>query len=169
MSKSKKKRKKSFRNKNSEKKKSNKKIIIIFVLVIAVIAASIIIFVSLFLNNNAKGITGKSWVSKRAYTASGDEAELADIYNNRYTDYEGTLQFTDDGRFEIWLTPGNPDDGTHKGTYTYENGKISVTYDNEETAQFDVSYSQDGVVEYISVPYADDYGIYEVCFYPDEL
>lgn len=167
MSKSKKKRKKSFNNKICEKKKSNRKIIIIIsVLVIAVITAAIIIFLVLFSNNNAKGITGKSWVSKKAYTASGDEAELADIYNNRYTDYEGSLQFTDDGRFEIGLTPGDPDDGTHKGTYTYENGKISVTYDNEETARFDVVCFQNGDVEYISVPYADDYGSYMVYFYP---
>lgn len=164
MSKSKKKRKK-VGNIPKNIKKSNAKKIVIAIASLAVIAAVIAVLLIVFSGNKNSLLTEKIWTSQKAYTASGDEAELNEVYCVNYTSYEGTLTFTSDSTFELWLTPGDPDDGTHKGTYEFDGEKISVSFDSEETAEFDVEYSENGKIECIKVPYANDYDSYKVYFY----
>ncbi len=101
------------------------------------------------------------WVPSTASNASGDEVELAEIYDTNYTSYKGSMTFEDDGKFSLWLSPGDPTDGTHSGTYKLDDDKksVDVTFDNGTTDTFELEYNGDEISTIIV-----DYNSYTVCF-----
>lgn len=92
-----------------------------------------------------------TWIPMSAQNASGDEVLLNEVYNNNYTNYQGSLIFHSDGTFSFWMSPGDPSDGTHSGTYKLEGDKINVLFDDDTQSQFDVKKSGDS--EFIVVTY----------------
>ncbi len=166
---SKSKKKKQSEQKLAEKaaikrKKNRIKAVIITAVVLVVAAAAVAVGVILSYNPNAP-LYEKQWTSQKAYDASGDEADLYDVYNVLYSQYTGTLNFDKNGEFELWLTAGDPDDGTHKGTYKYEDGVIKAQFTGGDAVDFAVNYDENGEIESISVPYTNDLGSYTVYFY----
>lgn len=151
-------------NTAAQKRKKTVKTALITAFVLLAATAAVVLII-IFSKNPNGDIINREWTSKKAVTASGDEAELADVYNVLYSQYSGTLTFQDDETFELWLTAGDPDDGTHKGQYKYENGVISAEFDSGETKDFTVNYSEDGSIDSIAVPYSNDNGSYTVYFY----
>lgn len=163
MSKSKKKRKKSVDVKNTKRKKSYKKQIIGLVIGFLLVAAIIVVAIVFSRNPNAD-LIDKTWESYKAYISSNEEVELSAVYNNRYTNYQGRLLFNNDGTFEIWLTVGDANDGTHKGIYTYNDEVINVQYSSGVEEKFQVSKDESGKILYIVAPYTNDYDTYSVYF-----
>ena len=92
-----------------------------------------------------------TWIPMSAQNASGDEVLLNEVYNNNYTNYQGSLIFHSDGTFSFWMSPGDPSDGTHSGTYKLKGDKINVLFDDDTQSQFDVKKSGDS--EFIVVTY----------------
>lgn len=150
-------KKKNNSKKTVKPKKSNGKKIAVVLAIIAVAVAGIIVSVVLF-GNKGYDITSKIWYSQSATTASADEVDLAYIYSNNYSSYQGSMTFRDDNTFELWLTAGNPDDGTHKGKYSLEENKINVTFDNGEERVYTIHTNDKGDITQIEVPYANSYG-----------
>lgn len=148
-------------SKKKKQAKPNKRVIILVAAVsVVLIAAGIII--GIFAYQSGKGyadLEGVLWVPRGASNASGDEVSLSEIYNTKYDNYRGSLAFKNDKTFELWLTPGEADDGTHKGVY-------ELTGDNEISALFDdgtqtvFTIHRDGAdIDAISLIY-DGYTVY---------
>lgn len=105
-------------------------------------------------------LCAQPWAPDTAKNASGDEVELAEIYNNVYTNYKGSLNFDKDGNFELWLSPGDPGDGTHTGTYEVtEDDKIDIVFDEGTHTQFIINRNDNGIASIKVI-----YGEYEVYF-----
>ena len=97
------------------------------------------------------------WVPLRAVDASGDEVALSDIYNANYSNYQGSLSFQENNTFELWMGPGNPNDGTHSGMYEQKDGKVNVFFDDDSVEQFDIQNYGDNTL--LVVPY-NGYEVY---------
>ena len=106
---------------------------------------------------NALSLAGTVWVPLRAADASGDEVTLGDVYSTHYSNYQGTLSFEENKTFELWLSPGDPTDGTHTGMYEQKDGKINVLFDNDTEDQFEIK--KEGDTTLIAVPYGE-YKVY---------
>ena len=106
---------------------------------------------------NAIPLCDTVWVPLRAVDASGDEVVLNDIYNANYSNYSGSLSFQENNTFELWMGPGNPNDGTHSGMYEQKDGKINVFFDDDSVEQFDIQKNGDNTL--IVVPY-NGYEVY---------
>ena len=147
---------------SNKKKKSNTKKIIITISVFTVLGLIIgfIIGRQAVENKKLSALCDYTWVPSTANNASGDEVELAEIYDTNYTSYQGSMIFEDDGKFSLWLRPGDPSDGTHSGTYILNGNKcIDVTFDNGATNTYELKYTDDEITAIIV-----DYNNYEVCF-----
>lgn len=147
----------SKKSNKKNKKANNGKKIVILVSIIAVAIVGIIVSLILF-GNRGYDITNKIWYSQHATTASADEVDLQEIYKNNYSTYQGSLTFRDDSTFELWLTAGNPDDGTHKGKYSVNENKINVTFDSGTEKVYTIHADDKGNITEIEVPYTDNYG-----------
>lgn len=162
MSSKKKSSKQNISAENKKKPKNFKKRYVAIPFIIAgIICAGIIAFI-VFSTSQAplhSKIKNTSWKPAIAKNASGDEVELAEVYNVNYSSYTGSLEFKED-TFELWLSPGSPDDGTHSGSYVcVEDDRINVLYDQGTATEFKVKYNGDKVA-YIVVNYSD----YQVAF-----
>ena len=147
------KKKKSKKKNNSVKtvKKKSKKPMIIALCAVAAAAAAIVAIALL----NRPEEPPKFW--DRQYR----------IYNNeRYPNYQGSMSLKSDGTFSFWMGVGDPSDGTHKGTYTYDRASetVSATFDNGETAEFKVIKDSEGNIDRIEAPY----GEYKIWFEDSE-
>lgn len=157
----KKNKKASAKSKQSQKKQSKKlPIIISTVLGTIIIAAVVILSVSCFSNQNSKNeLCSYQWIPSTAKNASGDEVEMAEVYNTNYTSYQGSLTFNDDGSFSLWLSPGTADDGTHTGSYTVSSKDVIEAYfDDGTNTKFKIR-RKNGVADGIIINY-NDYEIY---------
>lgn len=120
-------------NKAVKKKNKKKKTTAI---VSSVIAACVFIIVAIVAVNvlspsATAGLTSSAWVPEGAKNASGDEVEMSEVYNTNYSAYQGSMSFSDDGTFTLWLSPGTPDDGTHSGKYTVsDSDKVNLSFDD---------------------------------------
>lgn len=156
------KKKKSANSNKIPKKKPVKKLPIIIGSVIAVAIIAVIAVAAVW-NVSEKTRLSElydyTWIPTSAQNASGDEVEIAEVYNTNYTSYQGSLAFSDDGTFSIWLSPGTPDDGTHSGAYrlTDEN-TIDVVFDEGTFTSFEIKRNGDDI-ENIVVNY-NDYEVY---------
>ena len=146
-----------------KKKKFPVKKLIAAIVAVAVIAAVVVFLVIKTNEDNAKRVLrNTTWVSKTATDASGDEVDVRQVYNSKYTNYQGTLRFGEsDDKFELWLTPGEASDGTHSGTYELKEDKITAKFDEGTEAEFKV-HRKDGKITQIDVYYDE----YVVGFYP---
>ena len=144
-------------NKKSKKKNTNGKKIAIILSIIAVAIVAVVVSVILF-GNKGYDLTGKSWYSQRATTASADEIDLHEIYNNNYSTYQGAKTLKNGNTFELWLTAGNPDDGTHKGQYSVEENKINLTFDSGAKETCTIHTDNKGNITEIEVPYSNSFG-----------
>ena len=107
-------------NRAAKKKNKKKKTTAV---VFSAIAACVFIIVAIVAVNvisssKTAELTSSVWVPQGAKNASGDEVEMSAVYNTNYSAYQGSMSFSDDGTFKLWLSPGDPDDGTHNGKYT---------------------------------------------------
>ena len=161
---SKAKKKKAKKHQPVKKKKSSKKTIIISVCV--ALAAVLIIAGALIADRltNVKyaDFVGRTFKSQAAYNAKGKEVDLREVYVNaeRYDNYKGSLSFTEDSAFSMWMGPG-PDDGDHEGTFTYNIGEnvINGEFKNGTKVKFKIVRSKNDSIKRIEAPYGD-YTIY---------
>ena len=110
--------------------------------VILAAAAALTVFLVIQTNaDNARfALKNTRWISQSARTASGDEADIRDVAGVRYSNYQARLSFDNDSRFELWIAPGDADDG------------IEAAFDNGAKAHFDVIRSG-GTITRIDVAY----------------
>lgn len=144
------------------KKKSIKPLIITLCVAIAVIAAIVVSYL-VWKNTSleAADFVGKEWVSVEARNASGDEVDIFEVYNVTYNNYNGRLGLNGDGSFTFWMSPGDEDDGTHTGKYTYdrENEKLNLSFDSGDKKTLKIKRLSDGSIERIEAPY-NGYTVY---------
>lgn len=133
------------------------------VIVTAVAALTVFLVMKTHADNARFALKNTHWISKSALNASGDEVDVREVYNVRYSNYQGRLDFDGDNHFELWLAPGDVDDGTHTGTYELKENSVTAAFDEGTVVQFDV-VRENGKIERIDVGYDD----YTVCFYPAE-
>lgn len=132
---------------------------IIIVLVIAASAVTVIVFASN--QSSAKQeLRGTKWASETAKNASGDEVDIREVYNVRYSNYQGRLTFEGADGFELWMSPGDKGDGTHSGTYELKGDKAEVVFDDGTKSEFGL-IRDGGEINQIIVPYEN----YEIGFF----
>lgn len=143
--------------KSPKKKKKNIKSIIVSCVVVLVIAAAVVTAYIIYQNTSldAADFSNSTFVCSSARDASGDEADMSDVYNLRYDNYQGSLKLSGDGSFEFWMSPGTKDDGVHAGTYTYNREKqvLNAKFDNGEKVNFKLVRGADGGLKRIEAPY----------------
>lgn len=139
----------------NQSKKQLKKIIIGAAAAVLAIAAVALFVIQAHRDSAEHALRGTQWVSQSAKTASGDEVDIRQVYNVKYSQYQGKLTFDDQNHFELWLHPGDASDGTHTGTYELKEDKLTAAFDEGTVADFSLVRSDGNVVQ-IDVPY-DDY------------
>lgn len=161
MSKGKNKKRNASNNKTVSKKRISRKKLIVALAAVAASVTATIIAVVIFSSGNkiTDELVSSAWAPSKAQNSSGDEVELAQVYNTEYTTYQGSLSFTDEGRFSLWMSPGDASDGSRTGTYTVENEIIKAVFDNGTQSEFRINSDENNIIS-ISVYYDD----YEVLF-----
>ena len=158
-----KKKKSAASNKTSpaKKKLSAKKLAAIIIAAVLVVALIVFIVIISVRDHAAHALRDTYWISQSAKNASGDEVDIREVYNVKYSNYQGYLTFDGENGFELWLSPGDSNDGTHTGKYELSDTKLTATFDEGSVVDFPVT-RKDGKITSITVPY-DDYTVY---FYP---
>lgn len=150
--------------KGQAKKKRSAKKIIITAAVLCVIAAGIVLLVINAYADKAKQVLNNtSWISQTAHNASGDEVDVREVYNVKYSQYQGRLTFDGENGFELWLSPGDASDGTHSGKYELKDDKLYATFDEGTKTEFEL-IRKDGKITEIDIRYND----YTVGFYQEK-
>lgn len=150
------------KKKNNISKKKNKKHTKLIILISAVVLAAAVItfFAVKYAADNAdyNALNGE-WYSVSANNASGDEVDINEVYDVRYSNYQGRMYFYDGKTFQLWLHPGDINDGTHSGSYEIKENEISFVFDDgvETTGRIERS---GGGIEALRL----DYGEYEIFF-----
>lgn len=141
------------KNKKNKNKKSLIKIICVALATILTIACVYVIYI--LTTPKPSGLENTFWKSVSAYDASNDEVEIEMVYNNYYSSYQGSMIFNEDMTFDFWMGPGNPEDGSHKGTYTYnaDNDTVNAVFDNGKKAVFKIVRSDDDSIKRVEAPY----------------
>lgn len=129
-----------------------KKLIVGISVSVAAIAAVVWLVVQAHVENAKHVLRGTEWVSQSAKNASGDEVDIREVYNVKYSQYRGRLSFDSDNHFELWLHPGDASDGTHSGVYELSGDKLTATFDNGVVTDFSLVRS-DGEIAVIEVRY----------------
>lgn len=146
-----------IKKKNKKKKTAAVVSSVIAACVFAIIA---IVAVNMLSSSDTSDLTSASWAPEGAKNASGDEVEMSEVYSTNYSSYQGSMTFSDDGTFKLWLSPGNPDDGTHSGKYTLsDSDKINLSFDDGTNTSASLS-RKNGKISAIVLNYND----YEVTF-----
>lgn len=149
-------------NRDAKKKNKKKKTTAV---VFSAIAACVFIIVAIVAVNvisssKTAELTSSVWVPQGAKNASGDEVEMREVYNTNYSAYQGSMSFSDDGTFKLWLSPGDPDDGTHNGKYTLsDSDKITLSFDDGTNTTATVK-QKNGSISAVVLKYND----YEITF-----
>ncbi len=139
-------------------KRDIKPVIIGLSFVVAI--AALITYIMLKPPTTQEEISRILWSADSAQDASGDEVEMDEIYKSYYSSYNGSITFSENGTFNFWLGPGNPDDGTHTGTYTVKDSStLSAVFDNGKQTEFKINRT-DGEITSITA----DYNGYTVSF-----
>lgn len=140
-------------------KKRKVRTIVVLVIVAAVIACTVtaVILINQY-NKAANQLYDTRWVPVSAKNASEDEVELAEVYDVKYTNYQGNLTFSKDGTFQLWMSPGSPEDGTHTGTFELDGDTIKATFDEGTKTEFYIQ-REDGLIKTIKLGY-DEYTVY---------
>ncbi len=140
-------------------KKRKVRTIVVLVIVAAVIACTVTAVILINQHNKAANqLYDTRWVPVSAKNASEDEVELAEVYNVKYTNYQGYLTFDKEGTFQLWMSPGSPEDGTHSGTFELDGDTIKATFDEGTKTEFYIQ-REDGLIKTIKLGY-DEYTVY---------
>ena len=140
-------------------KKRKVRTIVVLVIVAAVIACTVTAVILINQHNKAANqLYDTRWVPVSAKNASEDEVELAEVYNVKYTNYHGYLTFDKEGTFQLWMSPGSPEDGTHSGTFELDGDTIKATFDEGTKTEFYIQ-REDGLIKTIKLGY-DEYTVY---------
>ena len=140
-------------------KKRKVRTIVVLVIVTAVIACTVTAVILINQHNKAANqLYDTRWVPVSAKNASEDEVELAEVYNVKYTNYQGYLTFDKEGTFQLWMSPGLPEDGTHSGTFELDGDTIKATFDEGTKTEFYIQ-REDGLIKTIKLGY-DEYTVY---------
>ncbi len=157
-----KKKKPAQKSQPNSKKKFPIKPVIAAVIAAALVAALVVLIVIRTSEDNAKHVLqNTAWVSQTAKTASGDEVDIREVYNVKYSNYQGNLTFDGENGFELWLRPGDISDGTHRGTYELDGDKLKVSFEGGSDTEF-ILTRKNGEIVRIDVPFED----YVVSFFP---
>ncbi len=157
-----KKKKPAQKSQPNSKKKFPIKPVIAAVIAAALVAALVVLIVIRTSEDNAKHVLqNTAWVSQTAKTASGDEVDIREVYNVKYSNYQGNLTFDGENGFELWLRPGDISDGTHRGTYELDGDKLKVSFEGGSDTEFILTRNNGEIVR-IDVPFED----YVVSFFP---
>lgn len=157
-----KKKKPAQKSQPNSKKKFPIKPVIAAVIAAALVAALVVLIVIRTSEDNAKHVLqNTAWVSQTAKTASGDEVDIREVYNVKYSNYQGNLTFDGENGFELWLRPGDISDGTHRGTYELDGDKLKVSFEGASDTEFILTRNNGEIVR-IDVPFED----YVVSFFP---
>ena len=144
-------------NKAVKKKNKKKKTTAIVSSVIAACIFAVIAIVAVNVLSQAKTaeLTSSSWAPQGAKNASGDEVEMSEVYDTNYSAYQGSMSFSDNGTFSLWLSPGDPEDGTHSGKYTLsDSDKINLTFDDGTVTSAEIK-QKNGKISSIVLGYND--------------
>lgn len=155
--------KKDTKKKKKKLSKDAKSLIIIgCVIAVAVLAVTVI---NIITAPTPSELENTSWKSVSAYDADGEEVDLLEVYNNNYSEYQGSMNFKEDYAFTYWMTAGNPEDGTHSGTYTFNNDDtLTAIFDSGEEETFTIIRNEDDTIKRIETPYGD----YTIWFVPND-
>lgn len=147
-----------FEANRAVKKKNKKKkttAIVSSVIAACVFIIAAIVAVNVLSPSVTAELTSSAWVPEGAKNASGDE-----VYNTNYSAYQGSMSFSDDGTFTLWLSPGSPDDGTHSGKYTVSaSDKVNLSFD-DGTNTSAILTQKNGKISSVVLKYND----YEITF-----
>ena len=88
---------------------------------------------------------------------TGEEVQGRVVFGKGFNEAENYIKFNADGYFEIYLT-GYLDKVT-KGKFTEYDDIIYVEFEDGKAAEYDVEYTDAGLISYIMVNYGD-YDIY---------
>ena len=164
--------------KSKSNKKNNKKIrtkksfnkLKIIIPIAAVFVIGIIIVIAAVAAQNPDTAKIKNelcktkWTPVSATDASGDEVEMAQIYNTYYSSYKGSLEYFDNDTFSFWMSPGVSSDGTHSGRYEVADGQtVNMYFDDGTNTKFSIK-SEDNKIISIEVNYDE----YQIIFTADE-
>lgn len=147
-----------------EKTKRKKKIIktVVVCSIVAVVIACTIIAAVLATQHfdRENQLYNYEWNPVSAQNASKDEVEIREVYgdNVKYTNYKGSLKFSKDGTFDLWMAPGLPDDGTHTGKFELDGDTIKATFDEGTQTEFYIE-RENGYIKTIRLGY-NDYTVY---------
>ena len=98
-----------FEANRAVKKKNKKKkttAIISSVIAACIFIIASIVAVNVLSPSVTAELTSSAWIPEGAKNASGDEVEMSEVYNTNYSAYQGSMSFSDDGTFTLWLSPG---------------------------------------------------------------
>lgn len=144
--------------KKSRKKKTTAIVSSVIAACIFIIAA--IVAVKLLSSSESAELTSSAWVPEGAKNASGDEVDMSEVYSTNYSTYQGSMSFSDDDTFTLWLSPGSPDDGTHSGKYSVSaSDKVNLSFDNGTNTTAALKQSN-GIITAVVLKYND----YEITF-----
>ena len=108
-------------------------------------------------DNTAEVVTTNFTIGRIVDHTTNEEVQGRVVFGKSYNHSENYIKFSRDGYFEIYLT-GYLDKVT-KGTYTEYDDIIYVEFEDGTAAEYDVEYTENGVISYIMVNYGD-YDIY---------
>ena len=140
-------------------KKKKVRTILALVIIAAVIACTVTAVVLINQHNKAVNqLYDTRWVPVSAKNASEDEVELAEVYDVKYSNYQGYLSFDKEGTFQLWMSPGLPEDGTHSGSFELDGDTIKASFDEGTETEFYIQ-REDGLIKTIKLGYSD-YTVY---------
>ena len=141
------------------KKKKRIGTIVALVIIAAVIACTVTAVVLINQHNRAANqLYDTKWIPVSAKNASEDEVELSEVYDSKYSNYQGSLTFTKDGTFQLWMSPGIPEDGTHSGTFELDGDTIKASFDEGTKTEFYIE-REDDLIKTIKLGYSE-YNVY---------
>ena len=155
--------KKKNKKRNTQKTKKNLKPLIgwlsALLAIVVIVAVSYIYYYNTSLQTT--DFANTAWKSVTAYNDSNKKVSIKKVYNNYYDNYQGSMELKGDGTFTFWMNVGDPSDGTHSGSYTYDRDSqiLNATFGNGEEAEFKIIRNEDNTIDHIEAPY-DGYTVW---------
>lgn len=141
--------------KQLEKQRKAKRNTIITVIAVVLIAAGITTTAILSVTLNPVNTVKGAWSSVSAVvTATGETADLKEIYNVYYSNYTGSLTLNEDGTFSFYMTVGE-DTGNNNGTYTVTDHTIHGVFESGAKAEFTFVPGAHREADAIKAPYGE--------------
>lgn len=108
-------------------------------------------------DNTSEVATTNFTIGRIVDHTTGEEVQGRVVFGKGFNEAENYIKFNADGYFEIYLT-GYLDKVT-KGKFTEYDDIIYVEFEDGKAAEYDVEYTDAGLISYIMVNYGD-YDIY---------